>query len=384
MAIKYAAKSIGFNKIYNLSYRSITKLAVPALVSIAGVVLLVSSSAAVRINHIAVSEGDISGNLELVEDPSASEGKAVVFHKPTATPTQTPAPTATTTPSSSSTPDPTPQPTPRLTNNGPGGTYTAWTFTSAKSQQLQWTMTPLLDPPASLTEEGLLHYYAVQFTVDNAVGNNVGGGYAGLQTNGLFNGTAVGKAINFSIWGSNGGKGGDSITLVNPGNQESGGYQLMRPFSWSVGTPYKFLLGPGPTPNDDEGVWVGLWIQDMNSSVVTYVGEQRVPSAADVTSLWFLSSMGMFGEDLHWWKTINGTKEYLCSAFQGSSMKVSKVLADGAAPISSRTHTNSGEENIGDNNYRSYNCEVTAFFNAAHDVQHNLGYFANPPVNSLE
>ena len=106
----------------------------------------------------------------------------------------------------------------------PGGTYSDWYFPNKESfSSLEWTFVPVADPPASLAKEGLLHYYAYNFGLENSSAS-VGRGYAGFQTNGIFKDIPEGKVINFSIWGSNGGK---TNGLLNKGNTESGGVQIM-------------------------------------------------------------------------------------------------------------------------------------------------------------
>lgn len=42
----------------------------------------------------------------------------------------------------------------------PGGTYTDWHFPDTGYESLEWTFIPIKDPPSSLTDKGLLHYYA--------------------------------------------------------------------------------------------------------------------------------------------------------------------------------------------------------------------------------
>ena len=180
---------------------------------------------------------------------------------------------------------------------GPGGTYSDWYFPADESySSLEWTFVPVADPPASLAKEGLLHYYAYNFSLVNATGA-VGGGYAGLQTNGIFKGAYEGKVINFSIWGSNAGK---TDGLLNKGNEESGGVQIMYKYPWTVKHKYRFELKQGPSGIDSLGKWWGLWVTDETSGNKTFVGEQRVPAIIKGKSaVYWNAHTSMFGEDLH-------------------------------------------------------------------------------------
>jgi hypothetical protein len=125
----------------------------------------------------------------------------------------------------------------------PGGTYTDWYFPPKEDYlSLEWTFVPVVDPPETLAREGLLHYYAYNFALVNAT-SSIGGGYAGFQTNGIFQDKSEGKVINFSIWGSNAGK---TSGLLNKANDESGGVQIMYKYEWVIGHKYYFELKQGP------------------------------------------------------------------------------------------------------------------------------------------
>ena len=57
---------------------------------------------------------------------------------------------------------------------------TSYTFPAGEYWRLEWVFRPVVAPPESLHQKGLLHYYAMQFHLGQ--GGNVG--YAGLQTEG--------------------------------------------------------------------------------------------------------------------------------------------------------------------------------------------------------
>ncbi len=270
-----------------------------------------------------------------------------------------------------------------LTYFSPGGTYSDWYFPARPGyQSLEWTFVPVQDPPSSLAQAGLLHYYAYNFSLVNSNGS-VGTGYAGFQTNGIFNGAPEGKVINFSIWGSNG---GNSSGLINPANSESGGYQIMYKYPWTPGHKYRFQLKAGPSVNDSLGNWWGLWVSDENSGAVTFIGEQRVPATINgLSSTLWSGHTSMFGEDTHWWQTLNGDVKYTsCRNFQNSAMAALNISANGnILPSSLTKSTNSGGTNTGTNGFKTTNCPVTVYSDANFNVQHNLGYWSVPASNYM-
>jgi len=268
----------------------------------------------------------------------------------------------------------------------PAGTYSDWYFPADKTYlSLEWTFIPVADPPASLAEEGLLHYYAYNFALLNS-SQDIGGGYAGFQTNGIFKDEPEGKVINFSIWGSNSGK---TNGLLNTGNGESGGVQIMYKYNWTIDHKYHFQLKQGPSGIDSLGKWWGLWVKDENTGIYTFVGEQRVPSHINgKDAISWESHTSMFGEDLHWWKSLNGDKKYTDrSAFQCSAMAAIEITAnDGTIkPLKFTNYTNSGKNVTGDNGFKSVNSTVTIYQDSVNfGVQHNLGYWAAPAPNYLK
>ncbi len=268
----------------------------------------------------------------------------------------------------------------------PGGTYTDWFFPRNQDYfSLEWTFIPVADPPPSLAKEGLLHYYAYNFGLVNQT-NEVGGGYAGFQSNGLFNDMPEGKVINFSIWGSTDGK---TTGLLNRANTESGGVQIMYKFPWVLGHRYYFELKQGPSGEDTLGKWWGLWVTDKNSGKTTFIGEQRVPARINgkPAGCWSAHT-SMFGEDLHWWRSLNGQTKYTDpSEFQPSSMAAVDISANGGKirPIRFATSLNSGQSVTGDNGFKSVNSPVSIYQdNANFNVQQNLGYWRTPAPNAIQ
>lgn len=268
----------------------------------------------------------------------------------------------------------------------PGGTYSDWYFPPNENYfSLEWTFLPVIDPPETLAKEGLLHYYAYNFALINAT-ESIGGGYAGFQSNGIFQDKFEGKVINFSIWGSNAGK---TKGLLNKANDESGGVQIMYKYVWVIGHKYYFELKQGPSGIDSLGKWWGLWVTDKSAGTKSFVGEQRVPVRINgkmATSWSFHTSM--FGEDLHWWHSLNGDIKYKNrSDFQGSSLAAINITANGGKvkPTHFVNMVNSGQPVTGSNGFKSVNSEVSIYRDSTNfNVQHNLGYWATPAPNFIE
>jgi hypothetical protein len=163
----------------------------------------------------------------------------------------------------------------------------------------------------------------------------------------------------------------------------------MYKYNWIVGHRYRFELKEGPGGTDTLGKWWGLWITDENTGIKNFIGEQRVPSIINGKSaIMWVPHTSMFGEDLHWWKSMNGDVKYKdCSAFQCSAMAAIDITAnDGAAkPVKFTNHANSGVSVTGSNGFKSVSCDVSIYRDSSNfDVQHNLGYWATPAPDFLK
>lgn len=269
---------------------------------------------------------------------------------------------------------------------GPANTYSEYLFPDTGYESLGWTFLPVVDPPESLWEKDLLHYYAYQFHLLNAT-SEVGIGYAGFQSDGHLetdDGNRWGKVVNYSIWGSDSAR---TDGLVNPANEECGCHQIMVRYEWVEGRKYRFELGEGPGGEEDEEKWWGLWVTDLVTDSTTFVGEQRVPAEIGGRPSVLLRPRTIaFGEDMHWWHTLNGRRAYICSDFEESSLAILDVTAgeDEDDPTRVRSSTNSGTVAVGSNGHRTTLCHVTVFRDASGNVQHNVGYWPEPPENVLE
>ena len=269
---------------------------------------------------------------------------------------------------------------------GPGNTYSGYEFPDTGYESLAWTYLPVVDPPESLREKDLLHFYAYQFGLLNSTAE-LGSGYAGLQSDGHLetdDGDRWGKVVNFAIWGSDSAR---TDGLVNPTNEECGCHQIMFRYEWVEGREYGFELAEGPGGEEDEGKWWGLWVTDLATDSVTFVGETRVQTEiGGRPSVLWKPHTAVFGEDMHWWRSRNGSEKYICSDFEASSLAILDVTAgeDEHQPTRVWNWTNSGKVDVAENGYETTLCYVTVFQDGSGNVQHNVGYWPEPPVNVLE
>ena len=269
---------------------------------------------------------------------------------------------------------------------GPGNTYTYYEFPDTGYESLAWTFLPAIDPPKSLREKDLLHYYAYNFNLLNST-PVVGRGYAGFQSDGHLEAgdtSRWGKVVNYAIWGSNKAR---SDGLVNSSNEECGCYQIMFQYKWVEGRKYRFELDEGPSGEESEGKWWGLWVTDLVTDSTTFVGEQRVPTKVGgrPATLWSPRTSA-FGEDLHWWRSRSGAEKFVCSDFEASSLAIMDVTAgeDDDQPTRVSPSTSSGQVDVAENGYTTTLCYVTVFQDGSGNVQHNVGFWSEPPESVLE
>jgi hypothetical protein len=275
---------------------------VPLVFATLGVVLLVSSSAAVRINHIALSEGSVGGPAEVVTDGTASEGSVVQFKKlpPTPTPTEEPTPTATATPEPTVTA--TPQPTPmayevsieRATNVAAtlfSHISDSYLFGSGHDISRVWSTFKIdTDDQQNGT------YYAINgFMTENA--SCLGGAnndqligycpiYMGLQVNnasGMPDHPETKKMALFSVW--------DATENVVPPNGwsvnfkgEGIGKSNRVAYQWQPGKEYTLSMGRDDARSSAAAVWWDATITDVANGQVTSLGSIKLVSGNSTAS----------------------------------------------------------------------------------------------------
>ena len=258
---------------------------------------------------------------------------------------------------------------------GPANTFGFYTFPDSvyPLARIEWTMLPVQAPDESLHEKRLLHYWAMQFLHDE---HGHLAGYAGFQSQGVFRNEPLHRrVVNFAIWDSDASN--TDSGMVDTENPECRCHQIMLPYEWEEGTPYRFVADTGPSGETDEYRWWGLWVTNLVTDSTTFVGETRSwrRRIEDPPVSW--------GEDMHWWQTLVGNAAYECGDFESSSLAVLDVLADGVAPVSVHALTSGGEDATGPNGHRTRLCDSAVVYSHGTDVQHNLGHWSTPPRNVL-
>lgn len=261
---------------------------------------------------------------------------------------------------------------------GPGNTHTDWFFPDSSYTSFAWTFLPVVDPPARLHREGFLHYYAFNFRFNNNL-SRTAIGYAGFQSDGVLVGERLGKVVNFSIWDA------DSVRAPNAQvdleNTECRCPQIMLEYEYETGREYRFELGRGPSGETERWKWWGLWVTDVAADSVVFVGELRSPAYDQGRPRTMSPQVHIFGEDLHFWRSRSGQETYVCSDFEPSSLAVLDVTAgaDEDRPREVRAYTTDGRTDVADNGWQTRLCHVTVFENENGDVQHNVGFWPEPP-----
>ena len=278
---------------------------------------------------------------------------------------------------------------PPTSSAGPANTYSSYMFsTTARARRLEWTFRPLVFPDESLHEKQFLHYYAMHFKMQSRDLTSKDGGYAGMQTDGHFRGMPhQGRVLNFAIWDAVEAK---SDGMIDPDNDECGCAQIMYRYEWETGRDYRFVIDDGPSGEDEEGRWIGLWVTDVEADSTTFVGEVRARERRFIESYAWQedegrvhSTISVFGEDLHFWRTQSGKHYYTCADFEPSVIAVLDVRLDNQSPTAASGWTNGGE--IEDNNgHTSWLCDTATIYQSGMDFQHNVGYWATPAPNLLD
>ena len=123
------------------------------------------------------------------------------------------------------------------------------------------------------------YYYALDL---QSFENATTGAYAGLQTNGIINGKAVGKMLIFSVWNATGGvsaPGGTGQTFSGEGT----GYSERVPYDWQGGHSYRLDIYLKNT-SGYENMW-GASVTDISTGQTQQIGWIYVPvSYGNLTS----------------------------------------------------------------------------------------------------
>ncbi|MDQ3932010.1 MAG: DUF3472 domain-containing protein [Actinomycetota bacterium] len=142
-----------------------------------------------------------------------------------------------------------------VTVNGP---YSNWTWPDSNYEDIEEKVAILDHTP------GASFFWAHQFGFDAG-----DGGYIGIQDGSYPNG---GKIALFSIWQANAASGPNCGVF----SAEGRGYTCrIDPYSWVENRTYRLRVQA--SGSDDQGKWYGAWVQDVSSSIDSYIGKIRVP-----------------------------------------------------------------------------------------------------------
>ncbi|MCZ0934423.1 MAG: hypothetical protein OXJ54_04500 [Gemmatimonadetes bacterium] len=219
------------------------------------------------------------------------------------------------------------------------------------------------NPPESLHEKGLAHYYVLNWFYEGE-----GGGYVGFLTDSEFYGKEVGPAVNFSIWNSYDYDSIPSTALAERDNHESRGARIMLPFEWEEGEEYRFRLTS--TSLGDRGY---AWRLTVNDALVGRIlADTAKYPIRDVPFVW--------GEDLHWWHTYPGRVAYECDEMEPSSMqfldfRIIDEAGEEHDPDDVVSHISADRDSTvtGENGYVTKLCDTPSVETVDRGVQHNLG-----------
>ena len=240
-------------------------------------------------------------------------------------------------------------------------------------------MLPVVLPPESLKEKELLHYWALQFQMKDPDPEVVISGYAGFQSDGRHwdSGSVDSPVINFAIWEAQPAR---SDGIVVTGNEECRCDQIMMKFAFEEGVAYRFVLDTGPSGTTGAGRWWGLWVTNQDTEVTTFVGEIFTKYRQIDLTYWLPTS---WAEDTHWWRSENNIEQYECEDFEPSSMAVLDVVAGRGVPFHTEVRTTAGNTITGSSGHVTGACDSVSIWVHLQDVQHNLGYWTEPPENVL-
>lgn len=125
----------------------------------------------------------------------------------------------------------------------------------------------------STTTDG--YYFANNVYFTNYTGNNFGGAYAGMQTNGYDGTRFIGKMAIFSVWDVSSGiaeSGGSGTSFGGEGS----GYSVRLPYAWQVGITYNLKIYIDQDASGGNRLWAAS-LTNQSTGVVTRIGRVYVP-----------------------------------------------------------------------------------------------------------
>lgn len=92
----------------------------------------------------------------------------------------------------------------------------------------------------------------------------------------------------------------------------------------------------------------------------------------------------VWGEDLHWWHTLEGRRHYQCEDFEPSAVAIFDVtVGDSVVPTSLESFTNGRTKATGSNGHETTLSSSPNIYESGSAVQHNLGHWVTTAPNVL-
>jgi len=164
---------------------------------------------------------------------------------------------------------PTPSPQERITPGGMADAWYSWPVVSGSGfYNFDILLTIDVDPGIQS-----YYYWAHQFNFRNG---DIG--YMGLQTNGIIQGSWVGKMAIFSIWNALGAEPGPGASCEQFSG-EGEGWSCRIKYNWVEGRTYRLRIWEFPSENSERDKWWGAWVIDTFTGQETFIGKIKVPSS---------------------------------------------------------------------------------------------------------
>ena len=129
------------------------------------------------------------------------------------------------------------------------------------------------------------HYYSLQSSlIENSESQHSEGGlYAGIQTNGSYNGQRIGKAFIFSVWDARMAYPEPGV-ISTPFSGEGVGYSLRMPYDWQVGRSYGVAIRRGAFDAEAQAYRWQAGITDQTNGQTLNLGTILAPQGRNLLS----------------------------------------------------------------------------------------------------
>ncbi len=129
------------------------------------------------------------------------------------------------------------------------------------------------------------HYYSLQSSlIENSESQHSEGGlYAGIQTNGSYNGQRIGKAFIFSVWDARTAYPEPGV-ISTPFSGEGVGHSLRMPYDWQVGRSYRVTIRRGAFDAEAQAYRWQAEITDQTNGQTLNLGTILAPQGRNLLS----------------------------------------------------------------------------------------------------